>query len=98
PPPPPPCPYTTLFRSCPAVRQDLRNWCKYLPGTFSADRSDSLPASVLWWEPPVRESDRISQKPCQTPLLSGLLSGALSDNMHHKDRKSTRLNSSHVSI
>src|SRR5207253_10480897 len=88
---PPLFPYTTLFRSCHAVARDLGLFCRHsdarqlLPlrfGNFLSSSASPFCGGGLGW------GDEVRHLTPHPPLIS----------IRRRDRKSTRLNSSHVAI
>src|SRR5690606_40790806 len=93
PPPSPPFPYTTLFRSSLALLPSTRCSTTARPWAYAAGQF-SIPAAA-----PTRRMERLLVFPSApytkpSPSLEGV-SRALAG---LRDRKSTRLNSSHVKI
>src|SRR5699024_12781713 len=91
---PPPCPYTTLFRSptgieAPAMDPAMDVPAEDLPGTTAS-----------WTTAPATTPIDIVGGPELTLTMSTErpLDGSVADSAVVLDRKSTRLNSSHVSI
>src|SRR5207249_5383524 len=90
PPPPPLFPYTTLFRSDLTAAENLRIACTLAGHRVSPRRIQQALDSFELADLPVK---RLSQGQRRRAVLARLV---VSDSL--PDRKSTRLNSSHVSI
>src|SRR5258708_34155336 len=87
-------PYTTLFRSCESGYGS--------DGPMTPDESDDDEESAFWDFPYTTGDDGEpvlgTPKPVQPAFVAGAAKAALTSRARGKDRKSTRLNSSHQII